>query len=96
MPDADGRQIAQNTEAIRNMREDVQGLTASVGRLGARIGSVEGELSTLLTERRDERRQAKQRQDTIKTWLQILSLSIGVGSLMLTGALVLAAFYFNH
>lgn len=96
MPQNDGERIAANTQAIRGLRADVQESKAAVGSLVTRVRIVEGHLGSMAAERREERRLAKARQESIQTWLRLLTVAVSAGGLFMSVAIFVAGFYFHR
>lgn len=92
---AEGERVAVNEQAIRDLRGGLQEVRQALNGLGARVGSVEDDMASMMAERREERRLAKARQDSIQTWFRMLTFAATLGGVLISATILLTNLFLH-
>lgn len=95
MPDERER-IARNEQALSDLRADIAEIREAMRSDHHRLRSVESSVSLMIDAQKRARRAEALQYRRVELRLQWLALSVGVGGLLMSVALVAAAFIFKQ
>jgi hypothetical protein len=96
VPGPDGERIARNEQRLEDVRSDVIDVRRWQEAKETQLTRMEHDIVTLMAAHRQSLRAEETRSRRIELRMQWLTVTIALGGLLMSCALVIAAYTFNH